>query len=934
MKRIRYDIKNWTGGINTKDNAFQLDRNELVETQNVRITDRGNLLKRSGNAKINSSTIESGKYVIVVYQHEDEWGNTVDYCVCGRKLYFWDSDNSQWTEVQDTFGLTKSLVDNRRASRFSFKNKVFISNGEDPAFQFGYSEVYKNQNVIVGDNKTSSSAFYLRYDEDYNFSNYAFIGGGPHGVTYTSYDLAVDNTNKFVYYIAGNDIYKTDFTGDIILTFGGTGTGNGQFTTPQGIDVDETNSRVYVTDEANDRVQYFDLDGNYVGQWGSTGTGNGEFDSPKGIAVDETNSKVYVVDVGNNRVQSFSLTGTYSAQVGSVGSGDGQFSSPDYVAVDETNSKVYVTDGGNDRIQLFSLALVYDSQFGSTGTGNGQYNDPEGIALDVANTAIYIVDRGNNRVQYTSDLAGTYAGQFGNSGQYIMVDPIGIDIMTGLNKISADAFRDLGSPPACKAVDKGAGSIEAGTYKYKLTWVVESGGSIAYESSGGVESNPVTIGASRDITLTDMGTPPGYNADVPTAEIGLNQDITHIYIYRSKLDGTWGDYYYIAKLAKSSSDSSWSTTYDDSIAAGSVGTDIVPSNNTLVPNFKYLIEFKNVLFGAGDWNNPTNLYWTNALDEHDWALTHYEPIGENEGTIITGLGRLGDYLVVFKEDSIWYINPTVALNTSDGSNGDVTVSEHQITREYGCVSGFTIDYATVEGRNGLIFADKDKGICFLAEGAIASLSDKITTDWLALNKDYLINAVGKYYEKYHEYWLAVTASGTTNNQVWCINLRNKAIYKPFALNIMSMGLVNSSGIEYLYTGDFNGFVYKQDSTEADATTAINAYATTAWLDCNYPTSRKVFDKVSLEFVEKGSWNFNIDWAVDGAAFDTTNRTLAISAAGTAGNLGKKTFRLFDIAGAAVVGEHIRFKIRNANASQPFEIGSLKLEARVYKDFIN
>ena len=55
----------------------------------------------------------------------------------------------------------------------------------------------------------------------------------------------------------------------------------------------------------------------FVLSWGSSGTGNGQFDTPFGVAVD-TSDDVFVAEVYNNRIQKFSSNGTYLTQWGSM----------------------------------------------------------------------------------------------------------------------------------------------------------------------------------------------------------------------------------------------------------------------------------------------------------------------------------------------------------------------------------------------------------------------------------------------------------------------------------------------------------------------------------------------------------------------------------------------------------------------------------------
>ena len=54
--------------------------------------------------------------------------------------------------------------------------------------------------------------------------------------------------------------------------------------------------------------------------WGDSGTGNGQFRFPWGVAVDASGN-VHVSDAGNNRIQVFTSGGVYLSQWGDSGSG-------------------------------------------------------------------------------------------------------------------------------------------------------------------------------------------------------------------------------------------------------------------------------------------------------------------------------------------------------------------------------------------------------------------------------------------------------------------------------------------------------------------------------------------------------------------------------------------------------------------------------------
>lgn len=63
---------------------------------------------------------------------------------------------------------------------------------------------------------------------------------------------------------------------------------------------------VYVSDVGNDRIQVFRPDGTYLAAWGGTGSADGQFHTPESVAVGPEGA-AYVVDLGNRRLQRFRL---------------------------------------------------------------------------------------------------------------------------------------------------------------------------------------------------------------------------------------------------------------------------------------------------------------------------------------------------------------------------------------------------------------------------------------------------------------------------------------------------------------------------------------------------------------------------------------------------------------------------------------------------
>lgn len=223
--------------------------------------------------------------------------------------------------------------------------------------------------------------------------------------------LATDDTYVYATLPSNNAVGKIlASNGGFAGTWGGFGTGNGQFSSPQGIATDGT--YVYVADSGNNRVQKFTTGGVYVTRWGSSGSGDGQFNNPQGVAISPTTGDVFVVDAGNDRIQQFTNNGVFISSFGAAGTGDGQFTFGSGILVTAAGV-VWASDQGAsaDRVQAFTSG---SSSLGP-GDGDGEFALPSGIAINRTTGTIYVADTGNNRVQYFT-LSGTYTGQWGGGG--------------------------------------------------------------------------------------------------------------------------------------------------------------------------------------------------------------------------------------------------------------------------------------------------------------------------------------------------------------------------------------------------------------------------------------------------------------------------------------------------------------------------------------
>ncbi|MCP4481591.1 MAG: 6-bladed beta-propeller, partial [bacterium] len=229
-------------------------------------------------------------------------------------------------------------------------------------------------------------------------------------------------------------IKKLNSDGELLLSFGEYGYGEGQFLYVSGIAVD-SEGYIYITDYQNHRVLKFDSAGEFVLTFGGAGSGDGEFFYPAGIAVDDSGN-IYVTEVHNHRVQKFDSEGKYLLTIGGggSGSGEGEFSFPYGIALDNSGN-IYVTDKYNHRVQKFNSSGEHILTFGGEGDGDDEFSYPDGIVVDDSGN-IYVMDTNHGRVQKFAS-SGEYILTFKKylEAEYLMIDASGYIYVSGNNSL-------------------------------------------------------------------------------------------------------------------------------------------------------------------------------------------------------------------------------------------------------------------------------------------------------------------------------------------------------------------------------------------------------------------------------------------------------------------------------------------------------------------
>lgn len=208
--------------------------------------------------------------------------------------------------------------------------------------------------------------------------------------------IAFDSDGNFYVADIGNDrVQKFGPDRQFLTSWGGTGSGDGEFRDPLGIAVDGED-RVYVTDSMRNDVQVFDRDGKFLTKWGGFGREIGQLSTPHAITVDN-DGNLWVADFSNNRIQKFSPDGEPLALWDGLSNGGEQFNQPANVRVDD-QGRVYVVEWTGHRVQIFAPDGRRLASWGEWGTDAGQFMGPLGLAFD-GSGRVFVSEDGNDRIQ-------------------------------------------------------------------------------------------------------------------------------------------------------------------------------------------------------------------------------------------------------------------------------------------------------------------------------------------------------------------------------------------------------------------------------------------------------------------------------------------------------------------------------------------------------
>lgn len=188
---------------------------------------------------------------------------------------------------------------------------------------------------------------------------------------------------------------KLDADGKTLMTFGGSGSGAGQFSDPSAIAV-SASGLVFVADRSNRNVQIFRGDGVFLSAL--NGENASKMSSPISLAFDERDN-LFILDGSRDTVYAYSSAGKSLGEFGRSKESGSLFTRP--VALVAANDEVLVLDGNH--VKVFSPKGQLLRSFGARGTGVGAFDDPVSIAYG-GGSNLLISDQGNKRIQVLAAL--------------------------------------------------------------------------------------------------------------------------------------------------------------------------------------------------------------------------------------------------------------------------------------------------------------------------------------------------------------------------------------------------------------------------------------------------------------------------------------------------------------------------------------------------
>lgn len=360
------------------------------------------------------------------------------------------------------------------------------------------------------------------------------------------------------------------------------------------------------------------------------------------------------------------------------------------------------------------------------------------------------------------------------------------------------------------------------------------------------------------------------------------------------------------------------------VIAGIAGGGTAPTITTA----KYVEVFANYAFLAnvtsGGTYQGSRVQWSNIDSISTWTASDFRDVNKADGQVITGLKRLGQSLVIFKRHSIW-----VAQFTGDS---DTPFTFSQTPSTVGAISGYSVQ----EVQNGLVFY-ADDGYYYFDGNNSYKISQRIRNTLDTFNASRFPQVCSVYDNTNNRYIssLSIAAGSTNSRQITWDSLNNAfSIFK--GINANCFARVYNSGVEQIFFGDYNGFVYQMDNGSNDnplgVSTPIDAYYYTKWFDFGDMLSKKAVPQVEV-YYEYNTGTITFAYSYDFETTDQYTQTFSSSAGSSLYGTALYDTGTYAGSGGSVTPRHltgrgkvVRFKFANSNSGEMMAIDGFSVFA--------
>ena len=240
---------------------------------------------------------------------------------------------------------------------------------------------------------TRGAQAFFEFDE-----NGAFVRSFGDGLFTRSHGLKIDRDgNLWATDVGGHIVVKMNPAGQVLLTIGTKGeagdwneaAGSHKLNQPNDIAI-APNGDVFVAQghtpgaEGDARVLKFDKNGKFIKSWGGKGSGPGQFQVAHGIAID-AKGLVWVADRENQRIQLFDQDGKFVREIKYKGLP---------CSLDIGRQYMYMVNGFAGQVLRLDLNGKVLAAMGKPGKGPGEFGEAHMIAVSQKGE-IYVADSVN-----------------------------------------------------------------------------------------------------------------------------------------------------------------------------------------------------------------------------------------------------------------------------------------------------------------------------------------------------------------------------------------------------------------------------------------------------------------------------------------------------------------------------------------------------------